>query len=836
MISRDVNGSIQPSSLTAPTNTASVRPGKLRIEILSCFLNIPVKKPYVVITLGDQQYHTSISEDAEGRWNESFELSVSFHAQLFDTIQLDIYDHFMVLSDKHVGRCEIRLSTLQHMPESYVSYYEVWEKKLCVGGSSNVPGKRTRITNCGALQAKITYRYRNAEKAPAAIRETNEENHQPRRLADLPKPKSNELKSTNLVNEQQLAEEFKRHLRFQRERRSTSSRFQKFEEEYRKAKEPLADTMDYPDDSDTEDEQDDDDVRPLTLTKQSAKANYDQSQRNKVTHPPEMKDAKERPKNRKFGSIFQGSKSSSMNTSRSVTQSPKLEAHEIDPLGTSNETVMNTLTTLSDDDQTLKAYPVLKAIGAWTMNKETNQVLHTVGKLLAAFGQGFELTNMQVLVGFNVLQKFYQEIPRERTWDVVEELSEIDLAAYFWKFSVASYGWKGLNFIGQGNGYITDAVRSHSDALSIIQYLSIPKDDLLAYEFRTAEAFRPSYFIAHDRHTNAIVLSIRGTMSVFDTLTDLVCEYEPWRGGLVHKGMKSSALWFFRHVAPQLVVYCNEHGASALYILGHSLGAGTAAILTIMLLDYVNEFRNDTTEEFTLRSFGYAPACAMSLDLATKYKDHIQSIVFGDDIVSKLSYGSMMDLKDLIMASADAAQQLKIGQLLWAGKTQKDRWDAAFDRIREVRRRCLDTLSNPKLYVAGSIYQFWLDPTANNPTRIVVEKTEATRVSSEIILRKSIIFDHLPTNFDLAFRRAREALMVEGALGKSDQRKPSGVLDKPSSQREEEQYIDPRLQKPYNDDSNDPNNDHSNISTTALWDAIAGLRPTNRQDNSMKHP
>lgn len=122
------------------------------------------------------------------------------------------------------------------------------------------------------------------------------------------------------------------------------------------------------------------------------------------------------------------------------------------------------------------------------------------------------MSNLQILTGFTMLEKFYNDLPRDRTWDIVEDLSEIELAAHFWKFSVASYGWKGLNFIGKGNGYISDAMRQHSDALSIIEYLSIPKEDLLAYEFRSAQAFRPSYFIARDRSTNSIVLCIRGTM------------------------------------------------------------------------------------------------------------------------------------------------------------------------------------------------------------------------------------------------------------------------------------------------------------------------------------
>lgn len=110
------------------------------------------------------------------------------------------------------------------------------------------------------------------------------------------------------------------------------------------------------------------------------------------------------------------------------------------------------------------------------------------------------------------MEKFYSDLPRERTWDLVEDVSEIEMASYMWRYAMASYGWKGLNFIGKGNGIFSDAVRSQSDALSIIEHLEIPKEDLLAYEFRTNAAFRPSYFIARDRKLNAIVLSIRGTM------------------------------------------------------------------------------------------------------------------------------------------------------------------------------------------------------------------------------------------------------------------------------------------------------------------------------------
>lgn len=31
-----------------------------------------------------------------------------------------------------------------------------------------------------------------------------------------------------------------------------------------------------------------------------------------------------------------------------------------------------------------------------------------------------------------------------------------------------------------------------------------------------------------------------------DTLTDLVCEYEPWKGGFIHSGMKVSQIYYLQ--------------------------------------------------------------------------------------------------------------------------------------------------------------------------------------------------------------------------------------------------------------------------------------------------
>lgn len=426
---------------------------------------------------------------------------MTFHAQLFGTIQLDLYDNYTIYPDKHVGRAEIRLSTLESMPETFTSYYEIWDKKLSTGASSSVGRERAAVNNVGALQAKISYRY---------LRSSNVID-QGQNLGEIKEVREAPPGSTDLLTEEQLAAEFKRHLQFQRERKKTNKggiNFRKFEEQEGDVVDQ--ESLYYPDESDyndygngmhSSDETDDDEeggslMQPLKMSKKRADSGsyggIATDGNNEDDEFGEMVAAPEPNTVRRSTSWLSFSNADTVNAPTRKRQPVHKPSTPVKTIPTSNDSK--------------------KSSGSWTGATDTSQVIRTIGKLLATFGQGFELTNMQVLTGFTVLEKFYSDLPRNRSWDLVENLSEIDMGARFWKFSIASYGWKGLNFIGKGNGIFSDAMREHSDAKSIIEYLTIPKEDLLAYEFRSAEAFRPSYFIARDRFTNSIVLSIRGTM------------------------------------------------------------------------------------------------------------------------------------------------------------------------------------------------------------------------------------------------------------------------------------------------------------------------------------
>ncbi|KAI9299874.1 hypothetical protein BJ944DRAFT_244744 [Cunninghamella echinulata] len=253
-------------------------------------------------------------------------------------------------------------------------------------------------------------------------------------------------------------------------------------------------------------------------------------------------------------------------------------------------------------------------------------------------------------------------------------------------------------------------------------------------------------------------------------------------------------------VAPQLLSYCRQYSTTGLYIVGHSLGAATASILTILLMDYLEEFKQ--VDDFILKCYGYGPACGLSLELAESYKEHIYSFVYADDIVSKLSYGSMMTAKELIIASVEATK------LVGPKALGDNRWKQAFERIEKVRARCLKSKENPRLFVAGQIYQFWLDPMPDHDTRVVIKKTNAINVSSEIIVQRSVISDHLPSTFDMACKCARETLMLEKIV------------------KEEEKVInnDDHIKQNIATKEESSNTIQETISTKDLWNEFSSLK------------
>ncbi|CAL1603811.1 unnamed protein product [Knipowitschia caucasica] len=157
--------------------------------------------------------------------------------------------------------------------------------------------------------------------------------------------------------------------------------------------------------------------------------------------------------------------------------------------------------------------------------------------------------------------------------------------------------------------------------------------------------YETPFFVAVDHGKQKVVISIRGTLSPKDALTDLTGDSERlpveeqhgiWLG---HKGMVYSAEYIKKKLEQEMIL-SQAFGRDlskgtmhyGLVIVGHSLGAGTAAILSFLL----------RPQYPTLQCYSYSPPGGLLSEDAMEYsKQFVTSVVLGKDLVPRLGLSQL---------------------------------------------------------------------------------------------------------------------------------------------------------------------------------------------------
>ncbi|KAG8468882.1 hypothetical protein KFE25_007400 [Diacronema lutheri] len=177
----------------------------------------------------------------------------------------------------------------------------------------------------------------------------------------------------------------------------------------------------------------------------------------------------------------------------------------------------------------------------------------------------------------------------------------------------ASVG-RALGGFALSGGYKHVDAEAHTTALCALTGLQ-PSDVRLRRWGATA--LLPAHYVAIDRSAGWIVVSVRGTHSAADVLTDLHAAAHPFAlcatacaasagardpggcdafgkadarpdgrvRGSVHAGMLASARALLRSVTPAVAQLRAEEPHAGVVVVGHSLGAGTAALLAALMRD-----------------------------------------------------------------------------------------------------------------------------------------------------------------------------------------------------------------------------------------------------------
>ncbi|KAG8072640.1 hypothetical protein GUJ93_ZPchr0006g41911 [Zizania palustris] len=223
-------------------------------------------------------------------------------------------------------------------------------------------------------------------------------------------------------------------------------------------------------------------------------------------------------------------------------------------------------------------------------------------------------------------------------------------------------------------------------------------EDVLMQEPK-AGILKPAFTIILDRDKECILLLIRGTHSIRDTLTAATGAVVPFHHtivqeggvsdlvlGYAHFGMVAAARWIAKLATPCLAHALHTHPDYKIKIVGHSLGGGTAALLTYVLREQ-QEFASTTCVSF-------APAACMTWELAESGVHFITTVINGADLVPTFSAASVDDLRSEVTASAwlnDLRHQLEQTRIL-----------STFYRSASALGSRLPSIANAKARVAGA--------------------------------------------------------------------------------------------------------------------------------------
>lgn len=223
--------------------------------------------------------------------------------------------------------------------------------------------------------------------------------------------------------------------------------------------------------------------------------------------------------------------------------------------------------------------------------------------------------------------------------------------------------------------------RCHSHESAMRQIVAAPNTELVYAQFSNDIETRP-YAVFLDFEKEALVITVRGTLSLEDCVADAMSEPQPLEevgkqhnfdgtGRHVHSGFLKSAQWICQDLlkhsrvkallaavagscpagmtmdrdsldtsSSSLGTPLKPRTVTRLVVVGHSLGAGVAALLAMLL----------RSEYPTLHCFGYgAPGSTMDAATAHEAKSYITSVVLGDDMVGCLSFHSLSELREQVL-------------------------------------------------------------------------------------------------------------------------------------------------------------------------------------------
>ncbi|CAG8680197.1 10000_t:CDS:2, partial [Racocetra persica] len=357
--------------------------------------------------------------------------------------------------------------------------------------------------------------------------------------------------------------------------------------------------------------------------------------------------------------------------------------------------------------------------------QETREAIKEIKVLYKSFfDNGWTLTKLEFLEAYMLLEKYYEQKPNPVTGNLIQDVDRMQKAQRYLNFSMASYDFFGLD-----------------------------KNDFICWEYGQNTVSVPNYMVIRDPETNSIIVSIRGTMSIADVITDVLAHYEQWNDALVHRGVLRSAQYLVERSLNDIRAAVIKFNANSINITGHSLGASISSIVTLLLREKCKDLLSRGID-IRAWNFATAPCCSHDLACKTESINYIYNFVNENDVIPRLSYGNLMDFRELIKF---AANEIKNGEYKKLKSTE--RLSKIFSSIDSYRTTLKSNPSSQKLYIPGTIhylykgfYRSHVKSSLACYTRDIVCEISTPDLFTDISLRRNWLFHHFPDRYDRKFK------------------------------------------------------------------------------------
>ena len=325
-------------------------------------------------------------------------------------------------------------------------------------------------------------------------------------------------------------------------------------------------------------------------------------------------------------------------------------------------------------------------------------------------------------------------------------------AATFMRYATAAYGSEMI-----ASAWLETDEHRHSLTIDtvddILTHTGVTAEDIVVMDVDYGEdPLCLRHFCVVDHANKAVVLAIRGTFSMTGVMVDLVGYCEPFCDGEAHSGMGHMAKAVWAKSGPAITEALSKLPSHYEFIItGHSLGAGVACLLNILVYH-----ENVIPPANNVRCFAYAPPPTFHpVSAAPAAVQNTIAYVHQRDIVPFLSVNAVRRFFSLLLTVDKTSQHL-----YWWEKACID-WNfskptpAMIEAARECHQTDLPKTAGAAILVIPARAAVWLEKERHECFNQHVCCTQKlTEVG--ILVNPDMIADHGPAKYEAAFKYLKE--------------------------------------------------------------------------------